>query len=111
MDHSKITQKEPELNRMWESVVSVPGTRGVHCISVLNYGHITAARYSEKAGIEHHLLLAEEESVPTASAMDTEEVDLTDHEMDTEETFQTTPALDIPTADDIHQLEINALAI
>jgi len=43
---------------MWASVVGVTGTRGVHCVRTLGYGHITTANFSDQPGVEHCLLPA-----------------------------------------------------
>ena len=59
-----ITAKKPELDAIWQSVVTVPGTHGVHGVRTREYGHVTVASSSDQPGVEYCLL-----PPPTESAV------------------------------------------
>jgi hypothetical protein len=56
IDSTAIAARKPELDLMWDSVIAVPGTHGVHCVRTLEFGSITVSSYSEQPGVEHCLL-------------------------------------------------------
>jgi len=61
VDSAVIESRKAELDQMWDRVISVKGTQGMHCIRTVEYGVVSASPYSEKEGEVYYLL---PESVP-----------------------------------------------